>query len=161
MKSKMMFDTAKQYIPGGVSSPVRACHAVGCDPVFIERAEGSLVFDVDGRKYIDFVCSWGPMIAGHTHPDVIAALEAAMKNGTSFGAPTPLEIDLAKMVVEAVPSIEKVRFVNSGTEATMSAISWPCRFFSRKGRFRRGNACNSRKPRCPRRYRKKYHIHPL
>ncbi len=122
MRSKMMFDTAKRYIPGGVNSPVRACRAVGCDPVFVERAEGSSVFDVDGKRYVDFVCSWGPMIAGHTHPDVIAALEATMKNGTSFGAPTPLEIDLAKMVVEAVVSIEKVRFVNSGTEATMSAI---------------------------------------
>ncbi len=121
-RSKTMFAAAKKYIPGGVNSPVRACRSVGCDPVFIERAEGGSVYDVDGKKYIDMVCSWGPMIAGHTHPDVIAALEATMKNGTSFGAPTPLEIDLAKMVVEAVPSIEKVRFVNSGTEATMSAI---------------------------------------
>jgi len=120
--SGKLFDKARKYIPGGVNSPVRACRSVGCDPVFITRAEGASVFDADGNKYIDFVCSWGPMIMGHSHPDIIEAVQKAAVNGTSFGAPTPAEIDLASMVVEAVPSIEKVRFVNSGTEATMSAV---------------------------------------
>jgi len=120
--SKKFFEKACKYIPGGVNSPVRACRSVGCDPVFITEARGASVFDVDGNEYIDFVCSWGPMIMGHSHPDIVAAVQKATIDGTSFGAPTPSEIDLAAMVVEAVPSIEKVRFVNSGTEATMSAV---------------------------------------
>jgi glutamate-1-semialdehyde 2,1-aminomutase len=120
--SEEMFRLARQVIPGGVNSPVRACRSVGCDPIFIQRAQGSSVFDVDGNEYLDFVCSWGPMILGHAHPAVIRAIQAAAIDGTSFGAPTPSEVDLASMVVEALPSIEKVRFVNSGTEATMSAI---------------------------------------
>ncbi len=117
-----MFRQAKRVIPGGVNSPVRACRSVGCDPIFIKRALGASVFDVDGNAYIDFVCSWGPMILGHAHPAVINAICAAAADGTSFGAPTPSEVELAAMVVEALPSIEKVRFVNSGTEATMSAV---------------------------------------
>ncbi len=121
-KSKKMFDRARKVIPGGVNSPVRACRSVGCDPLFIERAQGSAIFDVDGNEYIDFVCSWGPMIAGHAHPAVIDAVQKTAVGGTSFGAPTPSEITLAEMVVDSVPSIEKVRFVNSGTEATMSAV---------------------------------------
>ncbi|RLD05481.1 MAG: glutamate-1-semialdehyde-2,1-aminomutase [Chloroflexota bacterium] len=121
-ESKKMFERARKVIPGGVNSPVRACRSVGCDPLFIERAQGASVFDVDGNEYTDFVCSWGPMIAGHAHPDVIAAVQNTAGGGTSFGAPTPSEITLAEIVVESVPSIEKVRFVNSGTEATMSAI---------------------------------------
>ena len=120
--SEEMFVKAKKVIPGGVNSPVRACRSVGCNPLFIERALGSSVFDVDGNEYLDFVCSWGPMILGHAHPSVIGAITATATGGTSFGAPTPSEVELAAMVVEAVPSIEKVRFVNSGTEATMSAI---------------------------------------
>lgn len=120
--SKKMFMKAQQVIPGGVNSPVRACKSVGCDPVFIDRAAGSYVYDVDGNEYLDFVCSWGPMIMGHAHPDILDAVRNAAEGGTSFGAPTPTEIELASMVVDAVPSIEKVRFVNSGTEATMSAI---------------------------------------
>jgi glutamate-1-semialdehyde 2,1-aminomutase len=120
--SEEMFKRAKSVIPGGVNSPVRACRSVGCDPVFIERAHGSSIFDVDGNEYLDFVCSWGPMILGHAHPGVIGAINSAASGGTSFGAPTPSEVELAAMVVEAVPSIEKVRFVNSGTEATMSAV---------------------------------------
>ncbi len=120
--SKKLFAEARKYIPGGVNSPVRACKSVGCDPVFITKARGASVFDADGNEYVDFVCSWGPMIMGHAHPDIIEALHGAAVNGTSFGAPTPAEIDLAAMVVEAVPSIEKVRFVSSGTEATMSAV---------------------------------------
>ncbi|GAG97313.1 unnamed protein product, partial [marine sediment metagenome] len=120
--SKEMFEKARKVIPGGVNSPVRACRSVGCDPLFIERAHGSSVFDVDNNEYTDFVCSWGPMILGHAHPDIVSAVQKCASGGTSFGAPTPAEIELAEMVVEAVPSVEKVRFVNSGTEATMSAI---------------------------------------
>jgi glutamate-1-semialdehyde 2,1-aminomutase len=120
--SVQMFEQARKVIPGGVNSPVRACRSVGCDPVFIQRAQGASVWDVDGNEYLDFVCSWGPMILGHAHPEVLAAIAAAMQDGTSFGAPTPKEIELATMVVEALPSVEKVRFVSSGTEATMSAV---------------------------------------
>ena len=121
-QSQILFDQARRVIPGGVNSPVRACRSVGCDPLFIKRAQGATIVDVDDNTYIDFVCSWGPMIAGHAHPDIVRAIADTSVNGTSFGAPTPSEITLAEMVVEAVPSIEKVRFVNSGTEATMSAI---------------------------------------
>ncbi|NNK95763.1 MAG: glutamate-1-semialdehyde 2,1-aminomutase [Desulfobacterales bacterium] len=120
--SKEMFARAQKVIPGGVNSPVRACKSVGCEPLFIERAVGSSIFDVDGNEYTDFVCSWGPMIMGHAHPHIVAAIRQSAAAGTSFGAPTPTEITLADMVVEAIPSIEKVRFVNSGTEAAMSAI---------------------------------------
>jgi glutamate-1-semialdehyde 2,1-aminomutase len=121
-QSQKMFEQACRVIPGGVNSPVRACRSVGCDPLFIKRAKGSYVTDVDDNEYIDFVCSWGPMIGGHAHPDIVAAVQRTASDGTSFGAPTPAEITLADMVVEAVPSIDKVRFVNSGTEATMSAV---------------------------------------
>ncbi len=109
-------------MPGGVNSPVRAFRAVGGNPLFISRAKGSRIFDADGNSYIDYVLSWGPMIAGHAHPKVVAALKKAVENGTSYGAPTALEIRLAEMVIKAYPSIEKIRMVNSGTEATMSAI---------------------------------------
>ncbi len=122
LKSIELFKKAKNVIPGGVNSPVRACRSVGCDPLFIENADGAYVYDADGGKYVDFVCSWGPMIMGHSHPAVVAAVQKAAAKGTSYGAPTSSEIDLASMVVEAVPSIEKVRFVSSGTEATMSAV---------------------------------------
>jgi len=117
-----MFADAKKVIPGGVNSPVRACHSVGCDPLFIKSAKGSTITDVDGNDYTDYVCSWGPMIMGHAHPEIVAAVQDTAASGTSFGAPTVAEITLAEMVVEAVPSVEKIRFVNSGTEATMSAI---------------------------------------
>ncbi len=120
--SAHLFEQAKKYIPGGVNSPVRACRSVGCDPVFITRASGATLTDADGNEYVDFVCSWGPMIVGHAHPHIVDAVQKAAASGTSFGAPTPTEIDLARMVVEALPSVEKVRFVNSGTEATMSAV---------------------------------------
>jgi glutamate-1-semialdehyde 2,1-aminomutase len=120
--SSSLFAKAQQYIPGGVNSPVRACRSVGCEPVFITRGSGSTVTDADGNSYLDFVCSWGPMILGHAHPAVIGAITKAAADGTSFGAPTPAEIDLAAMVVEASPAVDKVRFVNSGTEATMSAV---------------------------------------
>jgi glutamate-1-semialdehyde 2,1-aminomutase len=120
--SEKLFVQAQKVIPGGVNSPVRACRSVGAKPVFIQRAEGSRVFDADGNAYLDYVGSWGPMILGHRHPDVIAAIQGVLERGTSFGAPTDLEIELAEMVIEAVPSVEMVRMVNSGTEATMSAI---------------------------------------
>lgn len=120
--SEKLFVQAQKAIPGGVNSPVRACRSVGARPVFIQRAEGSRVFDADGNAYIDYVGSWGPMILGHRHPEVIAAIQRVLERGTSFGAPTELETELAEMVIEAVPSVEMVRMVNSGTEATMSAI---------------------------------------
>ena len=120
--SERLFAEARKVIPGGVNSPVRACRSVGCNPIFIERANGAYIYDVDGNEYLDFVGSWGPMILGHANPAILQAINEAAALGTSFGASTPKEIDLASMVVEAVPSIEKVRFVNSGTEATMSAV---------------------------------------
>ena len=121
-KSKFLFEESKKYIPGGVNSPVRAFNAVGGVPLYIERAAGSKIFDVDGNEYIDYVGSWGPMIVGHCNPRVREALTKVIEKGTSFGAPTELELKLAEMVIEAVPSIELVRMVNSGTEAAMSAI---------------------------------------
>ena len=121
-RSRELFLKAKDLIPGGVNSPVRAGRAVGVDPAFIQRADGCYLWDVDGRRYIDYVGSWGPMILGHRPPEVIQAISDALENGTSYGAPTELEVNLAKLIVETVPSIEIVRMVNSGTEATMSAI---------------------------------------
>ncbi len=120
--SHKLFLEAQHYIPGGVNSPVRAWRAVGGSPLFIQRGRGCYIVDTDGKEYIDYVCSWGPLIAGHAHPQVVKALEEVIKRGTSFGAPTAREIELAKMIIEAVPSIEKVRLTSSGTEATMTAI---------------------------------------
>jgi glutamate-1-semialdehyde 2,1-aminomutase len=130
--SRKLFALAKKVIPGGVNSPVRACRSVGCDPLFITRATGATLWDADGNEFVDFVSSWGPMIVGHAHPEILAAIGLAAASGTSFGAPTAREIELASMVVEAVPSIEKVRFVNSGTEATMSAVRLARGFTGRK-----------------------------
>ncbi len=121
-QSKHLMQQAQALIPGGVNSPVRACRSVGVDPRFIQRAQGCHVYDADGNRLIDYVGSWGPMILGHRHPAVIEAIQAALTQGTSFGAPTEVEIELARMVVDAVPSMQMVRMVNSGTEATMSAI---------------------------------------
>ena len=121
-KSEAAFARAKQLIPGGVNSPARAFGGVGGSPLFIDRAEGAYLYDVDGNRYIDYIGSWGPMILGHSHPRVVAALQEVAARGTSFGAPTEAESRLAELIVEAVPSVEKVRLVNSGTEATMSAI---------------------------------------
>lgn len=121
-RSELFFQEAQKAIPGGVNSPVRAFKSVGTDPLFIKKASGSRIYDVDGNEFIDYVGSWGPMILGHCHPQVVAAVKSAVDNGCSFGAPTELEITLAEMVIEAVPSIEMVRMVSSGTEATMSAI---------------------------------------
>lgn len=121
-RSHQQFQRALKSIPGGVNSPARAFGAVGGEPIFIQRGEGQFLVDLDGNYFLDFVGSWGPHILGHRHPAVIAAIEEALSQGTSFGAPTELESELAELVIAAVPSIEKVRMVNSGTEATMSAI---------------------------------------
>ncbi|HHY60283.1 MAG TPA: glutamate-1-semialdehyde 2,1-aminomutase [Clostridia bacterium] len=121
-KSLTLFAEAQKYIPGGVNSPVRAFKSVGLNPPFIARGEGSKIYDVDGNCYIDYVGSWGPLILGHRHPKVVEALTKCLEIGTSFGAPTEIETELAKLLVESLPSVEMVRMVNSGTEATMSAL---------------------------------------
>jgi glutamate-1-semialdehyde 2,1-aminomutase len=121
-KSKQLFEEAKKYIPGGVNSPVRAFKSVGGDPLFITKGRGSKFWDVDGNEYIDYIGSWGPHLFGHNPPFIKEALLNAIENGTSFGAPTELEVEMAKLITELVPSVEMVRMVNSGTEATMSAV---------------------------------------
>lgn len=117
-----LFEEAQKVMPGGVNSPVRSMAAIGRDPIFIERGEGAELVDVDGNRYVDWVCSWGPLIAGHAHPDVVAAVQEAAAKGTSYGAPTQREIELASEIVSRMPSVEMTRLVNSGTEATMSAL---------------------------------------
>ncbi len=121
-RSESLFQTAQQYIPGGVNSPVRAFKAVGGNPLFIAKGKGSRITDADGNEFIDYVSSWGPLIFGHAHPKIVEAISRQAKLGTSFGASTKLEIDLAQKIVEAVPTIETVRMVSSGTEATLSAL---------------------------------------
>src|SRR5262245_64325977 len=121
-KSHNAFVRANRVIPGGVNSPARAFGAVGGEPPFMAKAQGAYLYDIDGHQYIDYIGSWGPMILGHVHPRVRSAVIEALELGTSFGAPTVREIEIAEVVSEAVPSIEKVRFVSSGTEAAMSAV---------------------------------------
>jgi glutamate-1-semialdehyde 2,1-aminomutase len=121
-RSKILFQQAQQFIPGGVNSPVRAFQSVGGDPVFMEKAEGAYLFDVDGKRYIDYVLSWGPMIHGHAHPDILDTVSNTLKNGLSFGTPTELETALAEKICGMMPNMDLVRMTNSGTEATMSAI---------------------------------------
>jgi glutamate-1-semialdehyde 2,1-aminomutase len=121
-KSQLLFAKARQLMPGGVNSPVRAFRAVGGDPIFVASGKGATITDVDGKSYVDYVLSWGPLILGHAHPEVVEAIERAAETGTSFGACTPREVELAERIVEAYPSIERVRLVNSGTEATLSAL---------------------------------------
>ena len=121
-RSEKLFEEAQRYLPGGVDSPVRAFKAVGGTPPFIARGQGSRIYDEDGNEFIDYVCSWGPLILGHSHPQVVEALKQAVERGTTFGAPTELEVTLARMISSAIPSIEMIRFVNSGTEATMTAL---------------------------------------
>ncbi len=121
-RSRELFAEAKEVIPGGVDSPVRAFRAVGGQPLFIKRGEGAYIYDADGNRYVDYVLSWGPLALGHAHPAVVKAVQEQAERGTSYGAPTELETELARMVIELVPSVEMVRFVNSGTEATMSAL---------------------------------------
>src|SRR5215467_4245220 len=131
-ESRRLQQRAEQLMPGGVSSPVRAFKAVGCDAPFIVRGQGSHIWDADGNEYIDYVGSWGPLILGHAEPGVLDAILNAAGNGTSFGASTPSEADLAELVVQAFPTVERVRFVSSGTEATMSAIRLARAFTKRK-----------------------------
>ncbi len=121
IKSRASFARAQELIPGGVNSPVRAFKAVGLDPLFIEKASGAKIYDIDSNEFIDYVCSWGPLILGHAHPEIVEAICHAAEMGTSYGAPCEKEIELAELICDAIPSIDKVRMVNSGTEATMSA----------------------------------------
>jgi glutamate-1-semialdehyde 2,1-aminomutase len=121
-KSRALFERAQSLMPGGVNSPVRAFKAVGGTPFFVAKGEGCYLWDVDGNRFIDFVCSWGPLILGHAHPEVVAAVKEAVERGTTYGAPTELEVALAEKIQQAFPSMEMLRLVNSGTEATMSAI---------------------------------------
>jgi glutamate-1-semialdehyde 2,1-aminomutase len=139
-KSEIAFKEACQVLPGGVNSPVRAFKSVGGHPIFMVKAEGAYLWDVDGNEYLDYVGSWGPAILGHAHPTVLARVEEVAQNGLSFGAPTLLETELAKVVIERVPSIEKVRFVNSGTEAVMSAIRL-ARAYSQRSKIIKFEGC--------------------
>ena len=138
--SRSLFQEAQRYIPGGVNSPVRACGSVGYDPVFINRASGSKVYDADGREYIDYIGSWGPMILGHACPAVVAAIKQAAGRGTSYGAPTEREIEMARLIVDAIPSIDMVRMVSSGTEAAMSAIRL-ARGYTKRNRIMKFEGC--------------------
>ncbi|MGA2334165.1 MAG: glutamate-1-semialdehyde 2,1-aminomutase [Terriglobales bacterium] len=131
-QSRKLQKRAEQLIPGGVNSPVRAFRAVGCDPLYIVRGQGSHIWDADGNEYVDYIGSWGPLILGHAAPTVIEAVISAARNGTSFGASTPSEADLAELVISAFPHVQKVRFVSSGTEATMSAIRLARAYTKRK-----------------------------
>ncbi|MGQ1911248.1 glutamate-1-semialdehyde 2,1-aminomutase [Marinifilum sp. RC60d5] len=139
-RSSELFTEANKYIPGGVNSPVRAFNSVGGTPVFIEKAKGSILTDVDGNEYIDFISSWGPMILGHAQEQVIKAIKAKVENSTSFGAPTELEVKIARLIVDMVPNIDKVRMVNSGTEACMSAIR-VARGYTGKNKFIKFEGC--------------------
>ncbi len=139
-RSKALFEEALQYIPGGVNSPVRAFRAVGGQPFFAERAAGAHVWDADGNDYIDYVGTWGPAILGHAHPKIIKAVQAAAERGTSFGIPNPFEVKMAKLVREAVPSLQKVRMCNSGTEACMSAIRL-ARGFTKRDKIIKFDGC--------------------
>jgi len=139
-RSRELFEEAKRYLPGGVNSPVRSFKAVGGAPLFIERGKGCKIYDVDGGEYIDYVCSWGPLILGHAHPVVVKALQQAAENGTSYGAPTERETILARLIVEAMPSLDLVRLVNSGTEAAMTAIRL-ARGFTRKDKIVKFDGC--------------------
>jgi glutamate-1-semialdehyde 2,1-aminomutase len=138
--SRALFTRALSLLPGGVDSPVRAFRAVGGEPLFIRRGEGAYITDVDGNRYIDYVLSWGPLVLGHAHPRVVAAVAEAASLGTSFGAPSPLEVELAELVCGLVPSMEMLRFVNSGTEATMSALRL-ARAFTRRAKIVKFSGC--------------------
>ena len=139
-QSEKLFAEALKYIPGGVNSPVRAFRAVGGNPFFVNRASGSKIWDVDGNELIDYVCTWGPAILGHAHPKIIAAVKAAAEHGTSFGIPNPLEVTLAKLICELVPSVKKVRMTSSGTEACMSAIRL-ARGFTKRDKIIKFDGC--------------------
>jgi glutamate-1-semialdehyde 2,1-aminomutase len=139
-KSEKLFAEALKYIPGGVNSPVRAFRAVGGNPFFVNRAAGCKIWDVDGNELIDYVGTWGPAILGHAHPKIISAIKAAADHGTSFGIPNPLEVKMAKLICELVPSIQKVRMTNSGTEACMSAIRL-ARGFTKRDKIIKFDGC--------------------
>jgi glutamate-1-semialdehyde 2,1-aminomutase len=139
-KSKKLFAEALKYIPGGVNSPVRAFRAVGGNPFFVDKAKGARVWDVDGNELIDYVGTWGPAILGHAHPKIISAVTAAARNGTSFGIPNPSEVKIAKLICSLVPSVQKVRMTNSGTEACMSAIRL-ARGFTRRDKIIKFDGC--------------------
>jgi glutamate-1-semialdehyde 2,1-aminomutase len=138
--SKKLFAEALKYIPGGVNSPVRAFRAVGGQPFFVNRAKGARVWDVDGNRLIDYVCTWGPAILGHAHPKIISAVKSAADRGTSFGIPNPFEVTMAKLICKLVPSVRKVRMTNSGTEACMSAIRL-ARGFARRDKIIKFDGC--------------------
>ena len=140
IKSQKLFEEAKQIIPGGVNSPVRAFKSVGGNPLFIERGEGSKIYDVDGNEFIEYIGSWGPHLFGHNPPFIKDALLKAIENGTSFGTPTELEVKMAKLIIELVPSVEMIRMVNSGTEATMSAVR-AARGYTGKEKFIKFEGC--------------------
>src|SRR5947207_12108826 len=140
IKSEELFSEALKYLPGGVNSPVRAFRAVGGQPFFVNRAKGSRIWDLDGAEYIDYVCTWGPAILGHAHPAIIQTVQKTAEHGTSFGIPNPLEVTLARMICEAVPSVQKVRMCNSGTEATMSAIRL-ARGFTKRDKIIKFDGC--------------------
>jgi glutamate-1-semialdehyde 2,1-aminomutase len=139
-RSEQLFAEALKYIPGGVNSPVRAFRAVGGQPFFVTRAKGAHVWDIDGNDYVDYVGTWGPAILGHAHPKIIQAVQAAAENGTSFGIPNPFEVAMAKLICAMVPSVQKVRMCNSGTEATMSAIRL-ARGFTRRDKIVKFDGC--------------------
>jgi glutamate-1-semialdehyde 2,1-aminomutase len=139
-KSIALFQEAQTLLPGGVDSPVRAFRGVGGQPLFIDCGKGPYLYDVDGNRYIDYVLSWGPLITGHAHPNVVKAIQDAARKGTSYGAPSPLEVDLAKRVMEFMPNIEMIRFVNSGTEATMSALRL-ARAFTKRDKIIKFDGC--------------------
>ncbi|MEJ2506610.1 MAG: aminotransferase class III-fold pyridoxal phosphate-dependent enzyme, partial [Ignavibacteriaceae bacterium] len=139
-KSNKLFEEANKYIPGGVNSPVRAFQSVGGNPVFIVHGEGSKFVDIDGNEYIDYIGSWGPHLFGHNPPFIKEALLKAIEKGTSFGAPTELEVEMAKLITQLVPSVEMVRMVNSGTEATMSAVR-AARGYTGKEKFIKFEGC--------------------
>jgi glutamate-1-semialdehyde 2,1-aminomutase len=135
-----LFEQARSMLPGGVDSPVRAFRAVGGQPIFIQKGSGPYLFDVDGNRYIDYVLSWGPLILGHAHPQVVAAIQCAAENGTSYGAPSPLEVELARLIQMFMPGLEMIRFVNSGTEATMSALRL-ARAYTRRNKIIKFEGC--------------------
>ncbi len=139
-KSRILFREARQYLPGGVNSPVRAFKAVGRDPIYIKSARGSKVYDVDGNQYIDYICSWGALILGHAHPLIVKAIKTAAQKGTSYGINYADEVKLARMIISAFPSMEKVRLVNSGTEAVMTAIRL-ARAFTRRDKIIKFDGC--------------------
>src|SRR3954471_7142232 len=139
-KSDELFAEALKWIPGGVNSPVRAFRAVGGNPFFAQRAEGACIFDVDDNRYIDYVGTWGPAIHGHAFPPIIEAVQKTAARGTSFGIPNPLEVAMARLIVDAVPSVKKVRMCNSGTEATMSAIRL-ARGFTKRDKIIKFDGC--------------------